>query len=72
METPIGRVFILPGAFLAHVESRHARHWTVVGQVFDDRKARSAICAVGEWIAIVAVFGVKQLAQTFLANSHVW
>jgi hypothetical protein len=41
------------------LKSRHRREWTVVGNVFDDGEARSAVGAVDEGIAIAAVVGSK-------------
>src|ERR1700733_685593 len=71
METAVGRILVLGPATFAHREARHRREWTVIGDPADDRKARTAVGAVDERVAIAAVAGVEQLAQAVGAGRAV-
>ena len=58
-------------AFIAHREACHRGLFSVVGDAADDRKARPAVGAVDERVAIAAVLLVEQLAHAGVARRRV-
>ncbi len=71
VEAPVAWVLVLAPAIVAHGETAHRRAPAVVGQRLDDREAGSAVRAVGERVAIAAVGGIEQLAQTRVAGGRI-
>ena len=71
VKATIGRVVILPPAFVAHLEARHRRGRPVVGDAGDDREPRPAVGAVDERVAVPAIRGVEQLRQALPAGGRV-
>src|SRR5262249_38026161 len=71
VETAIQRVFVLLDAFRAHHELLHGRVGPVIGQRLDDRKARAAVRAVGERVAMAAVIRIGNVVQAIRANGEV-
>ncbi len=72
MEPAVCRVLVFPPAVRTHAESGHGGLGPVVGDVFDDGEAGTAVRAVGERIAVAAVRGSKissrQAAQVAMSG----
>ena len=68
---PVRDIAVFPLAVGAHGKALHGGLGPVVGQIADDRKARAAVGAVDEGIAIAPVFGVIQLPQAVLTHADV-
>ena len=64
-------VVVFPVAVGAHRELTHARERPVVGHVFNNRKARSAVGAVDEGIAVAPVTRTQQLAAAVVAQGDI-
>src|SRR5512138_807850 len=62
MEAAIQRILIFVAAAIAHAEFRHRREGAVIGNVLDDREARSTVGAVNEGIEIAPIARIEQLA----------
>src|SRR6266480_5221492 len=71
MKTAIERVVIFALALRAHREFFHRRVHAIIWQCFDDRKARAAIRAVGEWITEPAIGWIDNLAKAIGAGRDV-
>ena len=71
MEAPIQRVGVLLRTDGAHGEFLHGRLFAVVGQLLDDGKARAAVRAVDERIAVAAVRRVEQFAHAVFARCQI-
>ena len=71
VEAPVARVLVLRPAGGAHLEARHRRERTVVGDAAHDREPRPAVRAVDERVAVAAVAGVPQLGQAVRARRGV-
>ena len=71
MKAAIGGIVVLRLAGWAHFEARHRGLRAVVGDAARDGEARSAVGAVEERIAVAAVGGIEQLAQTVGAGGRV-
>ena len=71
MKAAVERVFVFGSAIFAHREFPHGRLRAVIRDVFDDRKARPAVRAVYERVAVAAVARVKQLSEAFVACGDV-
>src|SRR5450631_4370237 len=71
VKAAIKRVVVLGLAARAHREHRHRCARAVVGDAAHNSEARSAICAIDEWVAIAAIRRIKQLAQAIGANRDV-
>ena len=71
VEAAVFGIAVFVCALLAHGESRHGRVLAVVGQLVDDREARSAVGAVDEGVVEAAVRGVEQLGGAFGAGGQV-
>src|SRR6218665_1946905 len=56
MEATIARVFILAQAMGAHREARHGGLGAIIGQCADQGKARAAVGAIDERIAITPIY----------------
>src|SRR5215475_9948749 len=55
MKAAVERIFVFGAAELAHRKSMHARIHAIVRKLFEDRKTRAAIRAVGKRIMVPAV-----------------
>ena len=64
-------VAVFPLAVRAHGKAPHGGQRTVIGQVPHDGKARAAVGAVDEGVAIAPVLRVQQLAPTVVAQAEV-
>ena len=71
MEAAVEGIIIFRLALGAHLEIAHGGFGTVIGHILDYGKAGAAIGAVGEWIAVAAVFRIEQLAKASLAGSDI-
>jgi hypothetical protein len=71
MEAPVHRVIIFALALRAHLEAAHGGLGTVIGYILDDGETRAAIGAIGKWITIAPILGIKYLFQTGLAGSDI-
>ena len=64
-------VVVFPVAVRAHGEGAHGGLRPVVGDVLDDGKARAAVGAVDEGVAIAPVPGVQQLPQAVVTDADI-
>ena len=64
-------VVVLPVAVRAHGEGAHGGLRPVVGDILDDGKARAAVGAVDERIAVAPVRGIQQLAQAVVTDADI-
>ena len=71
VETTIEGIGIFSGALRAQIETRHGCVGTVIGDVCDDREARSTVGAVDKRIAVAAVGWIKKLTQAIVAGADV-
>jgi hypothetical protein len=71
MKTAIGRIVVLGQAPGAHLKGQHRRVGPIVGNPGGDRKARSAVGAVGEGIAVAALGPVVDLHRAHLTGRNV-
>ena len=71
VEASVARDPVLRLARRAHGEGRHGGEGPVVGEVLDDRVARSAVRAVDERVAVAAVGRIPDLAQAVVAGRRV-
>ena len=71
VEAPVGRVLVLAPAVRAEREVAHRGLAAVVGRGFDDGKARPAVGAVGEGIAVAPGEGIADFGQAVGAGRHV-
>ena len=71
VEAAVARVVVFGLALRAHRERLHRGVRAVVGQGLDDAEARAAVGAVGERIAVAAVFGIEDFAQAIRARGDV-
>jgi hypothetical protein len=71
MEASVKRVVIFGLAIRAKRKGRHCSLWAVIGDVFDDREARTAIGAVDERITITPIVGVKKLFSAIITYADI-
>ena len=71
MKTTIGRIFVFGPAFGAHRKRGHRCHRPVVGDAARDRKARTAVSAVGKRITPAAVARRKHFFGAGAARGRV-
>jgi len=71
VKAAVARVVVFLLAVRAHGKDAHGRVGPVVGNVGDDGKARAAVGAVDERIAIATIAGVEQLSQAVRADGDV-
>ena len=71
MEAPVERVVVLGLAGRAHGKDLHGCFFAVIGDILHDGEARAAVGAVDEGIAVAAVGGIKQFAQTVITGSSI-
>jgi hypothetical protein len=67
----VKRVFILLKAGRAHDKARHGGLCPIVRHTANDRKPRSAICAIDKRIAIPSISRFEEFGETRGAGSHV-
>src|SRR5262249_16188980 len=63
MESSLRRILVLGFARDAHLEARHAGIGAVVRDALDDRKTRSAVCTIREWVLMAPIRFGKNLSQ---------
>ena len=71
METPIQRIGVFFLTIGTHGKRSHGGFGAIVGDVFDDGKARSAVGAVDEGIAVATVGWVEEFAQAIGADADI-
>jgi len=71
MESTVPGIIIFGLALGAHLEVAHGRLGAVIGHIFNYGEPWSAIGAVGEGIAIAAIFGIQQLGKARMAGSDI-
>src|SRR4030042_1237329 len=71
MKASLGWILILGPASFTHLEAAHSCFRPVVGDVLNDCKPGTAICAIDKWVTKAAVYWIKKLFQTIGANAYV-
>src|SRR5437868_4915599 len=71
METTIVHVIVLQPAGGAHWEDRHGRPQTIVRNTLDDRVTRTTVSAIGEWISVAPVMGVREFINAGIAGGDI-
>ena len=71
MKAPVRWIVVLRLAIGTHQEGSHRRLGPVVGNILDDREARTAVGAVDERVPVAAVARVEELSQAVIADGNV-
>src|SRR5579872_950056 len=71
VEASVSGIVILSFAGRAHLKLGHRRELAVVGDVPNDGVARTAVGAVGEWVAVTPVRRVAEVCPTIGARGDV-
>ena len=71
VKAAVVRVVVLGPARRAHLEARHRRSRTVVGDRAHDREPWAAVGAVDERVAVATIRGVEKLGEALLAGRHI-
>ena len=71
MKTPVEWILVFNGAVQAHRKRRHCCVGTVIGDIGDDGKPRSAVGTVDERVTIAPVSRVKEFAQAIITDTNI-
>ena len=71
METPVGRILVLPSTILTHWKRRHRRPLPIVRRTGEDRESRPAGRTSNERISEASVAGVEKFSETCVARRQI-
>jgi hypothetical protein len=71
MKAPVERIMIFMLTGLAQWEYAHGRLRTVVGDILNDRKTRSAIGTIDKRVIIAAIGRIEEFMQTIIAGGDI-
>ncbi|MCG3119758.1 MAG: hypothetical protein ALAOOOJD_02269 [bacterium] len=71
VKTPVGGIVIFGATIQTHRKTFHRGVRTIIRQRRDDRKARTAVGAIGERITIAPVGRIKNFSQTIRTGGNV-
>ncbi len=71
VKSAISGVFIFGVAKVTHAKLRHGGSRAIVRNILNDRVARPAIGAVGEWVAVAAVGRIAKVTPAIVAGGYV-
>src|SRR4051794_12931084 len=72
MKTSARRVMVFTLALPTHWKSRHCGVFAIVRDVAENGESRPTVGAINKRITVSTIGGIKQLAQAFVTNGHVW